>query len=553
MKRGIRGIIGVVILIGCAWFLYNWLMNDVIFISVVQACPRMIRDAIVLSTIIALGVLVDRVRRNSSVGGLILGLGMGLPVLLLLPVIGLTALGGENGFVRSSSYCPDCRAPAEVRELREQGMLAAAEERALKFLKDELRRNEGGYDLVTDERCIADGKEELANVYLDKGDKKSAELDELKFNNDTDYQVCSDTVADARTYLADASRYALQAAETHNKIDGLRHSSPGGVVSDFEQMIIKSGQNLDLKSKLCIPPVKDARITFEPDDQQVKGDMASVHIKMFTDGKKTTGAANLLEIRQMDNTVVPVDVKEIIASTPLCMLFLADNSGSLIDSTQNPAGIEPVREAVRTLNAVRKEGDYVGMVTFGSQVDVSTAQPLGFDPLNTDLINGRSGNTAIWDAFDYGLKRMTDECKVDKRYLILMTDGLDTASEYLKNVEYQAADGDTEIEKKLKQLEATVTQMRERAMAANIDVFIIAVGSGGKDPDQKAAFMKLASEQRYYEVGFVGLAQQLKDIFGYQEDHYFVEFDAKYLGTDQKIKVGLKTGNTEVIIDFSKP
>jgi hypothetical protein len=54
-------------------------------------------------------------------------------------------------------------------------------------------------------------------------------------------------------------------------------------------------------------------------------------------------------------------------------------------------------------------------------------------------------------------------------------------------------------------------------------------------------------------VGFVGLAQQLKDIFGYQEDHYFVEFDAKYLGTDQKIKVGLKTGNTEVIIDFSKP
>lgn len=513
--------------------------SGAVFVNIIDSCPVWVSWAAWISALSGalIGVIV-LLRGYAPIWSLLSIITM----FIAATIVSMFLVPAGESFARSIGMCPKCNVLADVQDYRKQGNLEAAEQSVDNALNQYKEGNSGnGTGKLLVRGCQADLEIEKSYVHLDKANKISDGIGKLKPENENDYSMCDTLIADARSNIAEALKYA----ELHRDDDR--------VISGLIPLIKKSQENLDLKSKLCIPPVKDARITFEPDDQQVKGDVASVHIKMFTDGEKTTGAANLLEIRQMDNTVVPVDVKEIVASTPLCMLFLADNSGSLIDSTQNPAGIEPVREAVRTLNAVRKEGDYVGMVTFGSQVDVSTAQPLGFDPLNTDLINGRSGNTAIWDAFDYGLKRMTDECKVDKRYLILMTDGLDTASEYLKNVEYQAADGDTEIEKQLKQLEATVTQMRERAMAANIDVFIIAVGSGGKDPDQKAAFKKLASEQRYYEVGFAGLAQQLKDIFGYQEDHYFVEFDAKYLGTDQKIKVGLKTGNTEVIIDFSKP
>lgn len=538
-----RGVVGVVLLVVIAWLFYGWLMNDAIFINIVQACPRMIRDALAISTVLALAVLVDRVRRNSSVGGLILGLGMGIPVLLLVPVLGLTILGGEGGFLQRSSYCPNCRAPAEIREAREEGSFAAAEERALKFFRDELKRTEGGNVIIASQSCVADGEVEYAKVLLDKAGGVATDIETMQLSTEDEesYAMCDAAVAEANGFLTKALEYAEQ-----NSADNTEAAALVATIKERQK-------TLELLAAKCVPPKPNDSVTFEYNGQQIKEGVASVRVKVFTEGKQQSGLADLLEIRQIDNVTIPADIAEVNASEAVCMLFVADNSGSLIKPSQNPLGLEPVKEAVNTLNDALKENDYRGMVTFGTVVDKSTAQRIGFDDLDAEMITGGSGNTAIWDALDYGIQTMSDDCKPQKKYLILMTDGVDTASKYLENVTYEAADGDTNQQKKLKQLEATVVEMRTRAQAAGIDIFIIAVGAGSKDEDQQNAFKELVDEQRYYEVAFAGLAQQLKDIFGYQEDHYMVKFGADYLGTEQKIKVGLKAGNTEVIIDFSKP
>jgi len=545
MSRGsIRNIlVGSVLIIGIAWLFYGWLMNDVIFINIVNACPRMIRDALVLSTVVALVVFVDRARRNSSMGGLILGLGTSVPVLLLLPVIGLTILGGENGFLRSSSYCPNCNAPVEIRDAREEGSLAAAEERALKFFRDELKRTEGGNVIIASQSCVADGEVEYAKVLLDKSGGVATNIESMQLvpEDKESYSKCDAAVAEANGYLSKALEYAEKDKE--------KNSDAAALIATIKER----QKTLELLAAKCVPPKPNDSVTFEYNGQKIKEGVASVRVKVFTEGKQQAGLASLLEIRQYDNAVIPAEVSEVNASEAVCMLFVADNSGSLIIPSQNPLGLTPVKDAVNTLNEALKENDYRGMVTFGTSVDTRTAQLIGFDALNPDLITGKSGNTAIWDALDYGIQTMSDDCKPQKKYLILMTDGVDTASKYLENVKYEAADGDTPKQKKLKQLEATVAEMRTRAQSAGIDIFVIAVGAGSKDEDQQNAFKALVDEQRYYEVAFAGLAQQLKDIFGYQEDHYLVKFGADYLGTEQKIKVGIKAGSTEVVIDFSKP
>jgi hypothetical protein len=388
---------------------------------------------------------------------------------------------------------------------------------------------------------VADGEVELAKVLLEKAGGVATTVETMAFADESAYGVCDASIAEANQYLDEAMVLVEKQAGT------------AVLAEDLERTINERRKNLTLLAKSCVPPVKDTRVTFEYDSQQIRDGSAQLRLKMFTDGQQTTGAANMIEVRQMDDAVIAADVQEVIASDAVCMLFLADNSGSLKNIDSNPLGLEPVREAVRTLNAVRKDNDYVGMVTFGTTVDVKNARGLGFDSLDPNLINGNSGDTAIWDALDYGITRMADECVVDKKYLILMTDGVDTASTYLETVPYQAADGDTARDRLQKRLDATVINMSERAQAAGIDLYIIAVGAGGNDEFQRNAFLELVDGKRYYEVGFAGLAAQLKEIFGYQEDHYMIRFDADDLGVEQKIKVGLKAGNTEVVIDFSNP
>lgn len=512
-------------------------MSDISFINIVNACPRMVRDAVVVSAFLGFVLLVNRMLRNTALGGVLVGLFLGVLVVVGMP-FALLSVFGDADFIRQSSYCPNCAAPLEVRELREQGALAAAEERGRLFLRDELTRQEGGYEIVAGESCVADGEVELAKVLLEKAGGVATSVETMSFVEATSYSACDASIAEANQYLDEA----LGLAQKH-----------AGMGEDLERTINERRKNLDLIAKSCVPPIVETRVTFEYDSQQIRDDMAQMRLKMFTDGQQTMGSANLIELRQMNGAVIDADVQEVIASDAVCMLFLADNSGSLKNLESNPLGLEPVKEAVRTLNAVRKDNDYVSMVTFGTTVDVKNARGLGFDALNPDLINGNSGDTAIWDALDYGITRMGDECLVDKKYLILMTDGVDTASKYLETVPYQAADDDTARDRLQKRLNATVADMSVRARAADIEMYIIAVGAGGNDEFQRAAFLELVEGKRYYEVGFAGLAAQLKEIFGYQEDHYLIRFGEDDLGVEQKVKVGLKTGNTEVVIDFSNP
>jgi Ca-activated chloride channel family protein len=129
---------------------------------------------------------------------------------------------------------------------------------------------------------------------------------------------------------------------------------------------------------------------------------------------------------KVDTSVVELDTFERDDSAPVSFAFLLDTSGSM----QVANKIETAKNAIRSIIRARKPGDDFALFAF-SEGGVRLVADFSADPsrLLRDLYGlEASGKTALFDAVAATPSKMV-KGKNGKRAMVLLTDGVDNASE----------------------------------------------------------------------------------------------------------------------------
>jgi von Willebrand factor type A domain len=524
-----------------AWWLNGFYRSGGAFVN---ECQQLLTVFVIIAVIIALIIDAIVMIKNSSPVGTLIALIVGLGIIGIGSSFLTSSLGGVSAL--RNTFCVDCTTPREVKALREKGSLAAAEEQIRKFLSDESSRNQNavkGPDFILPTGCIADGEVELAQVLRAQASKILDDVESLNIDKDTAdasvYTQCSDKIDLARKKLDEALILAK------------RYEDDNPAAATLVEVIQQSQKNLDLIAKQCAPPEKDSTYNFSPSNKQIdKEGIASFELQLSVDGKFKSGDASLLKILTKSNVPIPAQVTEVKASEQMCMMLVVDNSQSL-NYKPHTDGVKNVQNAIVELNNARKQGDYFGMVVFGSNT-VSLTTPLNVHNLDETKVNGTGGITAIWQAMNVGLDELAN-CQVEKRNLILVTDGLDTSGYVNTVVAPDASKGDDLKTALTKKYNKIVSDIRTKASENAVDIYVVTVGDGGTIVDQTNAFKQITDTYGYKDVSFDGLAAQFRQLFGSKDDHYLITFKNEAMGDTQIVKVRHDTANAEVDVDFSKP
>ena len=509
------------------WGLYGWMMSDISYVEIAAQCPRMIRDAVVGFTIVGVLTAVIMMVRNSSLFGGILGLGFGASVVVAGSMLGILLMKDVFGMT-ATTYCPNCAAPAEIRALREQDRLPAAEDRARKFIEDEQIREVGGYDIRTSQQCLADGEVELARVLLAKAGNTTDELEPERCENEDEFVSCSEAVTVAESYLNEALELANKA------------TADGSPTSNELATVIRERQkNLALLANRC---QKTAGV---PDlvrqDYYITGNEAFIKVALEEDGAFLANSGGIIDVRDADGKAVKAVVEEKSAGASICTMIVADNSGSIAFDSNNQRDatlLVPIHAAVRRFNGLVKPTDQIGLVTFGDRSQVNTIHRVGNEVIDTNRIDATGTNTAMWDGLDIGIKEM-DECLAERRQLILITDGSDNSSELFSDVP------------RAERQERIVSYINEQTTNRAIDVCVIAVGK--QVVNDKAALEQISGSCGYYSIAdFGALESQMADLYGDSNEHYLIRFDLANIQPSRKVRVVLKGTNQGVTVDFNK-
>jgi hypothetical protein len=225
-----------------------------------------------------------------------------------------------------------------------------------------------------------------------------------------------------------------------------------------------------------------------------------------------------------DGQPISFDLEFRQADDPVCIIVVADNSGSIYN------GRYDIREAIQKLNDLRKPGDELGLVLFSARDEVHIIKDPSSDPLNPSVVNGAGQLTALWDGVLEGLVA-AQSCSTDNRYLVVLTDGQDNDSRRLE--------GDNP------------TKAREIArQATNQGVDICTVGITDKS-DATSLSLVSTGCSFYYAVDFESVANQFVEIFGYVRDFYRLILSPSAVGEGEEIKLRVQQSG-EVTIDFTK-
>jgi len=509
------------------WGLYGWMMSDISYAEIAAQCPRMIRDAVIAFTVLGLVFAVITMVRNSSMLGGILGLGFGAGMVVFGSVLGIFLMKDVFGMT-ATTYCPNCAAPQEIRALREQDRLPAAEDRARKFIEEEQVREVGGYDIRTAQQCLADGEVELARVLLAKAGGTTDALEPERFEDEEEFAACSEAVTVAEAYLDEALMLADQA------------TADGSTTSNELATVIRERQkNLAVLANRC---QKTAGV---PDlvrqDYYITGNEAFIKVALEEDGSFLANSGGIIDVRDNDGKSIEVAVEEKSAGASICTMIVADNSGSIAFDSNNQRDetlLVPIHAAVRRFNGLVKPTDQIGLVTFGDRSQVNTVHRVGNEVIDTNRIDATGTNTAMWDGLDLGIKEM-DECIAERRQLILITDGSDNSSELFSDV--PRADRQDRI----------VSYINEQTTNRAIDVCVIAVGK--QVENDKAALEQISGSCGYYSIAdFGALESQMSELYGDSNEHYLIRFDLADIQPSRKVRVVLKGTNQGVTVDFNK-
>ena len=118
------------------------------------------------------------------------------------------------------------------------------------------------------------------------------------------------------------------------------------------------------------------------------------------------------------------------------LMLALDLSGSMREQDmKSGAGFEARIDVVKRVAGdfvARRAGDRVGLVLFGTRAYLQTPFTLDLDTVSemiTETVQGLAGEqTAIGDAIGLAVKRLRER-PMERRVLVLLTDGADTASE----------------------------------------------------------------------------------------------------------------------------
>ena len=510
--------------------LYYFAFSGGIFVN--AACANVVGYAIVLGSFFGLILGIGYTFKNSSPGGALIGLLIGCVTIFLITSVLVSTMGKVE--VITASICDNCsdmtkyydrldRVEAETDLNERTDGYRKLEASIDDFIEGEQDREDKIPDDVSDAArpvfCRADGEVYKARLLLSRlTNIEIPWLRKLEPKSIVDSSVCSEAIASANADLDQAESYLVA-----NNGD-----------SQQLQLVKTHRETLDEAAAKCaLPDDKSISVL----DKRMNSPHYEVDVKVF-DGEGTfvANAESMIEVwRASEN--IEAKVEAINGGEPLCLAVVADNSQSIVDPDVNPDGkknLEYISQALITLNELRKSDDYYSLITFGGPNEIVQVRNLDKSGVPTDKIDAKGGNTAIWDAVKVGIDQLSD-CRYPKRTLLLLTDGEDNSSVFMKT---SPKTPPAEIVKALNKL------ARDKGIFFNI----LAVGPAVKNPDLKSfdttsgAFIALND--------FAGLSAKISEMVGAQQNFYRIHIPLELLDDVKLLKLRITGGTSEVTVEI---
>jgi len=336
-------------------------------------------------------------------------------------------------------------------------------------------------------------------MYMQTNDDVDA-LVALNAYDDTSRASCAQVVADTNAIL---DRVEQQASRVND--------------ADLLQQVRERRERVREIAKKCQPEVLVNIVEVKSVQDQV-----IVDLQLYSgdnNDQMLTGMSGVLQVWN-GSKQLPVQVTERDKDDKVCVILVADSSGSIKD-----AELDDVRKSVDALNEIRKRGDYFGLITFGGKDEIAN-DGLRNDAINRSLINNDGGYTAIWDATRVGIEEMQSNCPpaIDKRYVLLMTDGQDNQSEFMAD------------ESEENRARALNTQAQDAA----IDLCVIGVSEDITASGTDKALSELATDCGYrYVDAFSGLANEFQSLFGNEQEYYRITVAKRDVGSSKNLSLRL--------------
>ena len=481
------------------FFLTQYIGNQFL-VNIMTQCQGMIQIFAIAAgiLILVLGLLFiwrQWFNLDDSLIGVIYTVAGGLIVTTVLPII-LVMTVGQIGSVRSV-FCFDCAPPKKGAELIEKKDFEGARVLLENFLKDEQVRLSGMPANTPDalkeqaQGCVGDAEIQLAQAYFELAAAPIDSVNALSTpGSNEEIASCKDKVAEAQALL-DKSKKLAEAHALKSLVSAIDVQS---------KRLLEAG-------KKCEPSV-----LVKPENVKMSRNGLAMIVRLSTQlesgSEPIVDAADAISVRS-GNDMLDANVTEHKSDEQVCMLLLADSSGSI-----GKDGLAQVRGAVDKLNGYHKPSDYYGLLPFAGNGTITPVDMTNLELIDTDKLNIDGKNTFIWDAVDIGIKSM-DTCKstINRRTLVLLTDGKDNGSAYM-------ADAADEVTK--------AQSLHDLAIKNNIDVCVIGVTSGAQDDENSAKALSALSTGCgfHYVEDFEGIAAEFEDIFGVTGHYYSISMPA---------------------------
>ena len=144
------------------------------------------------------------------------------------------------------------------------------------------------------------------------------------------------------------------------------------------------------------------------------------------------------------------------------------------------------------------------------------------------------GWTALWDGVRLGLET-ADQCTSDKRYMVVVTDGEDNVSEYLKD----------------RSDDVRARSLAREAQGAGVRVCTIGVGMSSQGQEPLTVLGEESGCDYFPASDFDAVASLVRDIVGDVHDFYRVVVDVSALGP-ATYQTTLRVENSEVQFEFDR-
>jgi hypothetical protein len=394
-------------------------------------------------------------------------------------------------------YCnPDaCQKASLAKALRGTGKLDGAEDVARTCIEDVSK------DLLP-QACSEECSEELSAVLYQKAGRN---IDGLPVLSTTDKKmVCESTDLQLQEALALADEDTLFYAISERQ----------------KRLSEKCSVELIQAS-----PVPTPTIQVEVIRQQIGVTRTIIDVRVLELNQPLPGLSADDFSVTINGDSVPLQVESRQGDNPVCIIVVADNSGSIYD------GLNNIRAAIQKLNDFRKPGDQLGLVSFASRSEVAIKQAPSTDPLNPNVINGSGNLTALWDGVLEGLVA-AQSCTTENRFLVVMTDGQDNDSRHLEG---DNADKAREIAR--------------QATEQGVDVCTVGITS---KVDANSLRLLTTGCDFYYAEDFESIANQFQSLIGYVRDFYRIILPPDVIGDATNVILKVRQ-SVEVTIDFTNP